>query len=132
MIKHLPVILIIFFMLFGASACTSSRSWQLSEADNGSALEMNTGETLVITLAGNPTTGYQWELVPSQDSVLQMAGEAEYMPGKTKLVGAGGIYRFTFTAHQPGSTRLNLKYYRSFEPADTPPVSTFSITVTVK
>jgi len=131
MLKYSPLLFLFLLMMLAMSACSAGRTVQVNDADNGSTVELKTGDTLIITLEGNPTTGYQWELVPSQDGGMQLQGEPEYVAAKTKLVGSGGVYHFTFRAENKGSTRIVLKYYRSFEPADTPPISTYSLNISV-
>jgi inhibitor of cysteine peptidase len=131
MLKQSPLIFILCSLMLTVAACSASRTVQATDADNGSTVELHPGDTLVITLEGNPTTGYQWELIPSQDGVMPLQDEPEYVAGNTKLVGSGGVYHFTFRAENYGSTRIDLKYYRSFEPADTPPISTYTLNILV-
>ncbi|MRR29915.1 hypothetical protein EG834_06260 [bacterium] len=89
---------------------------------------------MILTIDGNPTTGYTWEVESVDENVLKPAGKADYStdfrlrPGMT---GVGGTYKFKFTAVSAGSTTLKLKYWRSFEP-ENPPVETFEVTVNVQ
>jgi inhibitor of cysteine peptidase len=103
---------------------------EVNETQNGGNVELQQGNLLVITLEGNPTTGYQWEMLPNTDGAVELQGEPEYKSGGN-LAGSGGIYKFTIKAIKTGSTRVELKYYRSFE-VGVPPIKTFSIGVEVK
>lgn len=124
---------IILVVLLTASACTTNKTIEVDAESNGSRVEMQTGDTLVITLEGNITTGYQWELLPNNDNILQLQGEPEYVQKSAgKLMGAGGVYHFTFKAAKAGNTSVALKYYRSFEPADVAPIEIFGVVVVVK
>ncbi len=109
----------------------------LTAADNGTVVSMSTGNTLTVTLAGNPTTGYAWEIAAVDAAVLAPAGEPQYVSDDPPagagedIVGGGGTYTFTFTAVAPGDTTLSLVYRRPFEPDDTPPIETFAVNATV-
>lgn len=103
---------------------------EVNESQNGSRIEIQKGDFLVITLEGNPTTGYQWEMVPNSDGIIELQGKPEYKSGGN-LAGSGGIYTFTISAIKTGSTRVELKYYRSFE-VGVPPIRTFSVEVKVE
>lgn len=72
----------------------------------------------VVSLAANPTTGYQWSLVSYDKSFLNLASSVYQRP-QTKAIGAGGQMLFTFTlnkgAHYPEKTKMLFKYARSWE-----------------
>jgi len=102
--------------------------------DAGSQVELEQGQILVITLESNPTTGYRWEQVESQESILQQMGEAEFKPSQTgepPLVGAGGWEIFRFKAISAGQMTLQLVYHRSWEEG-VEPLKTFSLQVVVR
>lgn len=129
MSKVLPLICAGIFIWI-LSGCAMNQTIQVSESQNGSRLEIKSGDTLVITLEGNPTTGYQWDMLPNTDGIVELQGDPEYK-SSGNMVGSGGQYQFTFKGIKTGSTRLDLKYYRSFEAA-VPPVQNFSLDITVK
>ena len=96
-------------------------------------IRMEKGQILVVTLESNPTTGYRWELVENQETILEQMGEAEFKPSETgepPLVGAGGWEIFHFNAISPGQMTLQLIYHRSWEEG-VEPINTFSIEVIV-
>ena len=103
---------------------------KIGEPDNGSTVTLHTGDQLDITLAANPTTGYQWEIAAGDAAVVKLVGGPEYAPGGSAL-GSGGKTTFHFEAVAPGQTTLKLIYHRPFE-KNTPPVNTFEVTVVVK
>ena len=132
MLKLILQGLILLAVLMTTSACTTNKTIEVDGESNGSRVEMKAGDTLIITLEGNITTGYQWELLPNTEGIIQLQGDPEYVQKSAgKLMGAGGVYYFTLKAMQPGSTRIELKYYRSFEP-DVAPLEIFSLDVGVK
>jgi inhibitor of cysteine peptidase len=127
--KHQFIItcILLFTLLTG---CAGKSTVNVYEFQNGTSVDLKTGDMLVITLDGNPTTGYQWEMLPNTDGVVELQGDPEYKSGGN-LVGSGGKYNFNVKAVKAGTTRVDLKYYRSFE-AGVPPIQTFSIEITVK
>lgn len=107
------------------------QSVQLTETDNGKEIPLNVGEQLVITLPGNPSTGYSWEVTTIDTIILNQVGEPQFASDNTNLVGAGGVLTLTFEAKKAGSTTLELVYHRPWE-TGVEPLQTFTIQVTVK
>ncbi|MFN2156249.1 MAG: protease inhibitor I42 family protein [Anaerolineae bacterium] len=105
----------------------------LGADDDGTAIELNAGQMLMVTLESNPTTGYSWEVSEVDRSVLSQVGEAEFQEAPKEdeqMVGVGGTETFRF-ASAPGSTTLTLVYHRSWE-TNVEPVDTFTVEVTVR
>jgi inhibitor of cysteine peptidase len=99
---------------------------------SGSAA-LKVGQTLVITLASNPSTGYSWTVSGAPDSgVLTQDGDITYTPSNPDVVmpGSGGSETVRFTATAAGTTTIVLDYRRPWE-TDVPPVETVTIDVTV-
>lgn len=112
------------------SGC-GSRDHLVTASDNGSEIRLKTGETMVIRLESNPTTGYSWQVLEIDNSVLEQDGDSEFKtaPGNEGSVGAGGEETIRFKALGPGKITLTLGYMRPWE--DLPPLQTFSIQVVV-
>ena len=99
---------------------------------SGSAA-LKVGQTLVITLASNPSTGYSWTVSGAPDSgVLTQDGDITYTATNPDVVmpGSGGSETVRFTATAAGTTTVVLDYRRPWE-TDVPPVETVTIDVTV-
>jgi len=109
----------------------SANTVDVNEADNGGQIELEQGKLLVVTLESNPSTGYQWELVENNESVLKQFGQKGYKPAETSnpRVGGGGWEIFRFKAVSTGQTTLEFVYRRPWEDAE--PLKTFYIQVTV-
>lgn len=103
---------------------------QLTEKDTCRMVEINTGDILEISLRGNPTTGYTWEVDTFDHAVLKQVGEMEFKADR-KARGAGGKFTLRFEATSPGKTLLRLVYRRPFE-KDVSPVNIFEATISVK
>ena len=99
------------------------------EAENGQTVNLTVGASLDIVLAGNPTTGYQWELESGDTAVVQSLGEPDYSVD-SQLMGAGGKYTFHFKAVAPGQATVKLIYHRVFDKA-IPPIKTYTLTISV-
>lgn len=134
--RHLSLI-VAAALATAAGACApdagSSGELRVTEADSGQAVSLDVGQTLVLTLSANPTTGYDWMVTEPGAPQLRQDGEGVYVqdPGSAGAIGAGGTKTYRFLAAEPGATTLGLAYARSFEPGE-PPASTFSVPVTVK
>jgi inhibitor of cysteine peptidase len=87
----------------------------LTEADAGSMVELRRGDRLSISLGGNPTTGYSWQVAAVDEPPL----------------GGGGSFTFGFQAVAAGSTALRLVYRRPWEKRRRP-AQTFAVAVTVE
>jgi inhibitor of cysteine peptidase len=127
--RFIPVLILVIISSLVLTAC-SGKTVKISADDNGSTVEMKQGQTLVLSIGGNPTTGYIWEVESVDENILQSMGEPDYK-SDSMLIGSGGTYKFKFTAVSAGTTTLKLKYWRTFEP-ENPPVENFEVTVKVK
>jgi inhibitor of cysteine peptidase len=104
---------------------------QLTEADNGSTIELKSGQALSITLEANPTTGYTWEVVESPDEqVMRQVGKIEFKP-ESEAIGAGGVQIIRFEVVNAGQTNLTLIYHRPWE-TDVEPLKTFALHVVAR
>ena len=106
---------------------------QADESFDGSQVNMHVGETLVITLSENASTGFQWvtphESVHNFENILhERKSEAE---GPAHTPGKRGVRHFYFDAVQPGTAELELLYRRSWE-TDKPPARKFKLRVRVR
>lgn len=102
----------------------------LTESSAQSTVNLSAGDDLVITLTGNPTTGYIWEKVKGSKKMLQQQGDYQYTTSGSQ-VGAGGIFIFSFKAAVPGTTKLRLIYHRPFE-KNVKPLRTNDVTVIIR
>ncbi len=110
---------------------------RLTEKDDGGQVNLQSDEALVITLEGNPSTGYIWETAgPAvQDQpLLRQVGESQFET-KPGLLGAGGPLlgapagqTLRFEAVAAGQAELRLVYHRPWEKG-TAPAKTFAIQV---
>lgn len=83
-----------------------------TEDNNGSSVELATGDTFRIKLNENPTTGYQWTLETTRG--LEIMSD-NYLPPTSRLIGAGGIHEWDIKATASGTQQVTGVYSRSFE-----------------
>ena len=113
------------------AGCQSTpESITISEQNAGETIVLKTGDTLVVSLDGNTTTGFNWAVEPQDPVLLQQVGETEFRP-ESDLTGAPGRVMLRFEAVTPGQTLLRLDYSRSWETDETPARS-FEVTVAVE
>ncbi len=83
-----------------------------TEDNNGSTVELATGDTFQIKLNENPTTGYQWTLETTGG--LEIMSD-NYLPPASELLGAGGIHEWDIKATASGTQQVTGVYSRSWE-----------------
>lgn len=83
---------------------------RLSESDAGQIVYLGIGDTLVIALESNPSTGSRWVLPAFIDGFLLEAQGEEYVPTNPGLIGGGGRQIFRYRAVRTGQTLLQFEY----------------------
>ena len=106
------IILTTAFSIF-LSACSVS-CLTLTEKDNASIVSLRGGQSLKITLASNPSTGYSWNIVSIDPALLKQVGEKEYKQESNRK-GGGGHTIFRFRGIAKGKLSLKLAYYQGWE-----------------
>lgn len=71
-----------------------------------------------ISVPANPTTGFQWTVIDYDKALLNLT-HSQYVKPNSKLIGAGGVMKFTFDRNSgvayPASTEITLKYARPWQ-----------------
>jgi inhibitor of cysteine peptidase len=132
------VVLILSLATGVATGCTSANAsagpLELAQTDNGKAFTVKVGDEIQVVIPGNVTTGYAWitALSDKDAALLVLQGEPAYAEEATdaQVVGAGGVYTFTFKATAAGQATLKLVYERSWESGA--PEQTFEVEITVE
>ena len=91
----------------------------LSLDEDGAAVSVAVGETVLVELAGNPTTGFEWTEDDPVPAILEQQS-SEYVQDEAPgdMVGVGGTYRYRYEAVAEGEGVLSLTYARSGEPPE--------------
>jgi inhibitor of cysteine peptidase len=84
-----------------------------TEYNNGSTVELETGDTFQIKLNENPTTGYQWTVETTGG--LEIMSDNYTSSAAPGLVGAGGIHEWDIKATASGTQQVTAVYSRPWE-----------------
>ena len=129
--SFLALLTLLAALILATGCSPQQQEVKASIDDNGSEKQLKKGQTLVVTLEGNPTTGYSWEMAePLDEQVLRQVGEPEFK-AESDLVGAAGVQILRFEAVNAGKTTLKLVYHRPWEEG-VDPLETYSIQVVVR
>ena len=123
-------IMVLFTLLIGCESMPEPVTVGIEQS--GQSVSLQVGQTMIVRLESNPTTGYTWEVKQVDPAVLAQQGEAEYETLETQttpMVGQGGWQVFRFEAISTGQTPLEMVYRRPWE--DAPPESSFTLQVMV-
>ena len=96
-------------------------------------VEVAVGDSLIVTLCSNPTTGFQWPKSAqiSDQTVLEQV-DHEFIPPEAKDVeGAAGKEIWTFKALKKGTSTISIDYSRPWEGGEKAAWK-FALTVVVK
>jgi predicted secreted protein len=98
----------------------SNDEFQAASASNGGVvnktIEVASGDSIVVTLWSNKTTGYSWSesATISNPGVLQQTNH-EYVAPETGLMGAAGKEVWTFKASKAGTCEVSMNYSQPWE-----------------
>ncbi len=102
----------------------------LTQADDGTTVTVQKGDEIIIQLPENPTTGYQWEANPFDESRVRLV-RSVFAPAGHAAPGAGGIHTFTMIAQDTGIISIAFKNWRVWEGSGSIR-SQFSVTIRVE
>ena len=120
------VAVVIAVAVTGCTKVGSNQTVVISAADNGTVVNIARGGQLQVVLSGNPTTGFEWTVDNTDESLLTSAGST--YTRDSDMIGAGGTYRFQFNAVAAGTVHLRLVNKRSWESTV---AETFEVTVKI-
>ena len=125
--KKAAVVLALMIALAALAGCGGTQTVYGKEDTDIAA---KAGETFTIKLEENPTTGYQWSVSVSDESVVALDKD-EYVPDDKngELAGSGGVRVLTFKALKEGTATIGMVYERSWEPNPDDERVQYSVTV---
>ena len=100
-------------------------------------VQVASGDSFVVTLCSNPTTGFQWsETAQISDQTVLQQIDHEYMAPEAKgdkppAPGTPGQETWTFKALEKGTSIISMEYSRPWEGGEKG-AWTFNLTVVVK
>ncbi len=112
--------------------CHNQQASSVKSSNNSGIIETKAGETFMIKLESNPTTGYSWRLAELKSGIVEKISNVyKQTATEERLVGSGGIEEWTFKALAKGKVTITFEYVRPWE-KDVRPVKTATYLVTVK
>jgi len=110
----------------------SGKSVKVTQADADKTITVKKGQSVILTLPSNATTGYSWK-VTATDRTFGYPTE-KYVRPSSSAVGAGGSQKFTWKTSSPlpmlGKHKVTLEYRRPWETSG-PAAQTFTFTVDI-
>jgi inhibitor of cysteine peptidase len=105
----------------------------LADVDAARTVTVAVDDTVTVSLASNPSTGFRWTVRAPAPAQLRAEGDSTFVAptAASPAVGASGTEVFTFRAVERGTANLTLDYARSFEQG-VPPEKTWAVTIVVK
>lgn len=129
----LAVMLVVALALAGCSLTGAGVAGPVAidKDDNGKTIALSVGQTLLVSLPANPSTGYDWTVTGALPPQLRASADSFDASGTPGVVGAGGTQVLSYDVVRAGSGRLALGYARPWEKGVSP-VATFTVTVSAK
>lgn len=94
-------------------------------------LALTAGQTLILSLPSDPTTGLRWQIQDPASNILRSLGPEVYANADQKdMLGSAGRSVWRYKAASVGSGRLSMIYRQPWAPEDTPEAS-FDCAITV-
>jgi len=95
-------------------AIISSCAGPYTIENSGNTVNLSEDDVFEVVLQGNSSTGYTWQVMPYDETVLSQVGDVQYTP-KDDKIGSGGTYNYKFKTMADGETDLVIVYKRRFE-----------------
>ncbi len=90
--------------------------------------ETVTGQTLLLAVESNPTTGFSWQTEQDRE-LFDIRSFYVAEPQTEPVSGSGGWECFILTPKQPGAAKVSFTYSRPWEPGETDPSFTCSFEI---
>ena len=86
-----------------------------AEEDAAVINEIEVGDTFVVELKENPSTGFSWHCTIENDRIIYLDSD-QFIPAEDEgIVGAPGKHEFIFKALEKGSVQIKFEYYQTWE-----------------
>jgi inhibitor of cysteine peptidase len=98
---------------------------------DGRTIKLQAGDSVKLSLAENPTTGYRWEFLAKPEPQCVIVSDAYVANPAMNQIGGGGAHVWEFRTEKKGTGTLKLGYRRPWE-KDAAPAKTFTLILVVK
>ena len=110
---------------------TTPEQVSVDASSTGKSITMSVGDTLVVTLQSNASTGFSWQLDQISDTSVLEKTNNQYVAPATPMPGAPGSEVWTFEALKSGTSAILMEYSQPFA-GGIKGAQTFSLTVNVQ
>lgn len=108
--KYILSAFVFIITIFTITSCAGPYTIE----DSGSTVNMSVDGVFEVNLEGNSSTGYSWQVVSFDSTVIKQLGDSKYEP-KDDKTGSSGIYTYEFKTVANGETKLLMVYKRKWE-----------------
>jgi len=98
--------------------------------DNGTTVNLSIDDPFEIDLAGNASTGYIWQVLPFDSTVIKQVGTPSSKVNNDDRVGSSSVKTYRFITVADGETNLKFVYRRRWEENEIP-TKTFEMKIVV-
>ena len=131
--KRFSAAVLVFLALCSAALAGCGSSGPKTYSKNDTNITVKAGDTFIIRLESNQTTGFQWGVAkPLNTSVIKKVGSKYVVSSnQNQKAGVGGVEQWTFDATGKGNTKIEMIYRQPFEETPKPPAEAVTFDVTV-
>ena len=131
----MKTVLSVLLFLAGATGLFADvqKPLAVTAGDKGKTVTVKVGQEVDVSLEGNITTGYSWDLAGIDGQAVALDGKVNYKENKhtAGMTGAPGMFHAKFKVLKPGKATVKLQYQRPWE-KDKKPAETFEVTFSVE
>lgn len=115
------------------AASAKAPKFKLTQASSGKSYTINKGDTFTVTLASNPTTGYQLHMIVDGSEPYSLVSKSyKSDPNPGGMTGVGGSSTYTFKGTKSGTGEVIFVNIRKFDLDTLKEAVPWSVKVTVK
>lgn len=127
--SSVPIAVACFFVAFaGGCPFPLGETLVLDKNDSGGTVAVRAGDSLSVTLYGNMSTGYAWQIADLDETVMEHI-DTTYCGCLIPTFGCGEFGTWTLTALSASSAAPRMVYHQPW--TDVAPTRTFDLTVAV-
>src|SRR5262245_45602030 len=105
--------LLLLLALAWAGCAKHPKMIEADKSYDGRTLTFHVGDTLNLSLAENPTTGFRWDLKTKPEPQFEAVTDTFENSGGSP--GAGGTHHWQWKATRTGAATIRLEYRRPWE-----------------
>lgn len=107
------IVLSFLSILLVCSSPAIASTLTFTDEDSGNTVHVNQGDTIILTLVENPSTGFRWFMDATRGLILK---SDEYEPSGSGRIGAAGTRTWTYIVTVNGMLSLSGIYKQSWMP----------------